>query len=178
MMSEELKKYCFQLINEVPYEMYVAILIVLCVGALFLTGLYGLKKGLGYFFRLLLVEFVFLLYASTVIFRTTMSERKYDFTPFWSYWAIMDGTEPQLLPENIMNVVAFLPFGLLAGLAFRRMNWFGVLAIGLGASVGIELLQFVFVKGFSEVDDVIHNTFGCMIGFSIYCLLRRVYKIK
>ena len=40
--------------------------------------------------------------------------------------------------------------------------------IGICLSVGIETLQFVFRKGFSEFDDVMHNTLGCLIGYGMY----------
>lgn len=173
MMGEELKRYCFQLINEVPHELYFVMLIVLCAGALILVGICGFRKGLGYSFGLLFLEYVFLLYASTVIFRTAMSEREYDLTPFWSYRAIIDGREPQLLPENIMNVVVFVPVGVLAGRAFRGVNWMNVLVIGTGLSVGIETMQFLLKKGFAEIDDVMHNTLGCLIGYGLYLIIRK-----
>ena len=37
--------------------------------------------------------------------------------------------------------------------------------IGCSISLTIESLQFLFIKGFSEVDDVMHNTVGCLIGW-------------
>ena len=37
--------------------------------------------------------------------------------------------------------------------------------MGCGISVTIEALQFFFMRDFSEVDDVIHNTLGCLIGY-------------
>lgn len=167
-MGEELKNYCLQLITDVPHEVHVAMLIVLCVGALLLIGFYGFREGLFYSLRLLFVEYVFLLYASTVIFRSVMSYREYEFTPFWSYKAIMEGREPQLLPENIMNVAVFVPVGLFAGMVFRRMTWKKIMIVGLCLSLGIELLQFVFRKGFAEVDDVMHNTVGCVLGYILF----------
>ncbi len=173
-MGNKLKNYCFHLINEVPHEVYVAMLIALCVGGVILIKLYGFRKGLFYSLRLLFVEYVFLLYASTVIFRSVMSDRKYDFTPFWSYRAILYGSEPQLLTENIMNMVVFVPVGLLAGVTFRRMTWKKIIIVGLCLSLGIEALQFVFKKGFSEVDDVMHNTFGCLMGYVIWLLLIKI----
>lgn len=173
-MGEELKKYCLQLINDVPHEVFVAMLIVFCTGALIFVGLYGFRKGFSYSMKLLFVEYIFLLYALTVIFRTVMSDRKYDLTPFWSYKAIVEGSEPQLLTENIMNVVAFVPVGLLAGVVKRGMTWKKILMVGLCLSVGIEVLQLSFVKGFAEVDDVIHNTVGCLIGFGICMIIVRI----
>jgi len=47
--------------------------------------------------------YLFLIFCSTIIFRTTGEIRQYDFHPFWSY------DRPDLLVENIMNVVVFIP---------------------------------------------------------------------
>ena len=88
--------------------------------------------------------------------------------PFWSYIAYFKGEDNSLMNENIMNVVVFVPIGLLAGLASRNMNWIKVLVFGLCISITIEVLQFAFEKGFTELDDVMHNTLGCLFGYSIF----------
>ena len=134
----------------------------------------GFRTGLRYSAVLLLVEYVFLLFCSTVIFRTPGETRHYDFHPFWSYKAIQDGRE-DLLAENIMNVVVFIPVGLLLSIAFKQMTWWKVLLIGCGISVTIETLQFFLMRGFSEVDDVMHNTVGCIMGYIIYSILVRIF---
>ena len=45
----------------------------------------------------------------------------------------------------------------------------------------IEVLQFVFKRGYAEVDDVVHNVVGCVVGFGIFMGVRwmvgRVKKI-
>ena len=161
-MGEELRIYCLRLIDEVPPEAYEWALLISVVGVLLLIGLFGLKRGGRYFFILLLIEYVGLIYSSTVFFRHVLKKRAFEFTPFWSY------NKPELIAENLMNVVIFIPVGALAGVALRRMTWKKVLMIGLCLSVGIEVLQFVFMKGFSEVDDVMHNTIGCLIGYGLY----------
>jgi glycopeptide antibiotics resistance protein len=45
------------------------------------------------------------------------------------------------------------------------MTWWKALLIGCGISVTIEALQFFLMRGFSELDDVMHNTVGCLIGW-------------
>ena len=70
-----------------------------------------------------------------------------------------------LLVENIMNVVVFMPVGILLGCAFRHMKWWKVLLIGGGISFSIEAMQYFFKRGFAEVDDMMHNTLGCVIGY-------------
>lgn len=42
-------------------------------------------------------------------------------------------------------------------------SWLIVTIIGCGISVSIEALQFFFMRGFLELDDVKHNTVGCLI---------------
>ena len=75
-----------------------------------------------------------------------------------------------------MNVIVFIPVGLLLGSLLRvkgsstseatkSMTWLMVAIIGCGISVTIESLQFLFKRGFSELDDVMHNTLGCLIGW-------------
>ena len=63
-----------------------------------------------------------------------------------------------------MNVLAFIPIGLLLG-TFKGMKWWHVLLIGLCFSLLIELLQLVLKRGLTEFDDGVHNVVGCMMGF-------------
>lgn len=75
-----------------------------------------------------------------------------------------------------MNIVVFVPVGVLAGSFFRRMTWMRAIMYGAGLSVGIEALQFVFGKGLTEVDDVIHNTIGCLIGYGLFLFISERIK--
>lgn len=45
------------------------------------------------------------------------------------------------------------------------------LLIGCSISTTIEVLQFCFMKGFSEMDDVMHNTLGCILGYSLWLMV-------
>lgn len=155
---------------ELPIWVQEGLLVALCIGGVALLSFYGVKKGIKLTLRLLLFEYVVLIFCSTFFFRPTMKERIYDFHPFWSYVAIQEGRK-HLLKENIMNVVMFVPIGLLLECGIRVMTWREVLLIGAGVSLIIEILQLVFMRGFSEFDDVIHNTLGCMIGLGIYNLM-------
>lgn len=164
-MSEEFKHYVISLYQDIPQEVYEGLLSVFCIGLVVFVAWKGLKTGLRYSAILLLVEYVFLIFCSTVIFRATGEISKYDFHPFWSYKAIQDGRE-NLLAENIMNVIVFIPIGMILGSLLRvKGSWLVALLIGCSISVTIEILQFFFMRGFSEVDDVMHNTVGCLLGW-------------
>lgn len=160
---------------DLPAWVYEGLLAVLCVGAVSAFLLYGARKGGWMTLRLLLVEFVVMIYCSTVFFRHAMKERDYDFHPFWSYAAIHEGRK-ELLEENMMNILVFVPVGVLLGCGFRSITWWKVILIGGCLSVGIETLQLITKRGFSEFDDVIHNTVGCMIGYGICMAINRTRK--
>ena len=174
-MSDEFKQYIISLYQDIPQEVYEGLLSIFCVGTVLLLVWKEFKTGFRYSAALLLVEYIFLLFCSTVIFRATGETRQYDFHPFWSYKAIQEGRE-DLLAENIMNVVVFIPVGLMLGSLLRvkgsstseatkSMTWLMVAIIGCGISVTIESLQFFLMRGFSELDDVMHNTVGCILGY-------------
>lgn len=171
-MWQDVLSYWDSLWRDIPILVYEAGIFVLIAGLVFFLLTCGIRKGLRYGLGLLLKEYILLIYCSTVFFRNS-GKLQYDFIPFWSYFSYFKGENDRLLAENIMNVVAFVPVGVLVGAVFRAMSWKKLLVIGICLSVGIEVLQFVFRKGFSEVDDVMHNTVGCLIGYGIYCLLRR-----
>ena len=156
---KQFEDYVFSLVHATPYYFYEGLASIFCLGLVVFIAWKGFKTGLRYSAALLLVEYIFLLFCSTVIFRATGETRQYDFHPFWSY------NRPELLVENIMNVVVFVPVGMLLCVAFKHITWWKALLIGCSISIMIETLQFCFIKGFSEVDDVMHNTVGCLLGW-------------
>lgn len=59
----------------------------------------------------------------------------------------------------------FIPIGFFAGCLWRGKNFKKVIGLGLIVSLVIESGQLVFEKGVAEIDDLIHNTLGCSIGY-------------
>lgn len=168
-MTEELGLYFESLINEIPLYIFKGLLMVLCIGSVVFLFIKG-RNAWRDIKRLLLVDYIILIYCTAVIFRNVKEVREYNYAPFWSY------DKPEFMTENIMNVLMFVPVGLLLGLTIKNMNWWKALLVGGGLSISIELLQLVFKRGFSEVDDLMHNTLGCMIGYRIYTLMRVGYE--
>lgn len=132
----------------------------------------GIWRGIELAGRLLLLEAIFIIYSSTIS-DPLITKKTYDFTPFWSYKAILDG-ESFLLAENMMNVLGFIPIGLLIGMGFSKWTWWKAIGVGCLFSFSIELMQFVFRRGFCELDDVIHNTLGCAIGWFLIQVSRSI----
>lgn len=67
------------------------------------------------------------------------------------------------------NILWFVPFGFICG-AKKQGLWKTVLWTFL-LSLTIEVLQFVFSSGYSDVEDLILNTLGGVIGFLLYPLI-------
>lgn len=108
----QLREYSNQLVSDIPQSVYECTASVICLGLVVFIVWKGWRKGLCYLPALVLIGYVFLLFCSTIFYRATSFERKYDFTPFWSY------NKPELMVENIMNVVVFVPVGVLLGSLF------------------------------------------------------------
>lgn len=69
--------------------------------------------------------------------------------------------------ENLANIALFVPLALAFPLLWPRWRWWTVPA-GIALSVGIELAQGVLMPWrSSSVEDVICNSLGAAIGFSL-----------
>lgn len=165
----EIWVYAISVAGSIPLEIYWGLFGLFVIGLLVMIWWKGLWLGLRYCLALLLVEWTFLILCATVIFRETAAERGYNLIPFWSYFDYGKHSYfMEMFGENILNVLLFVPVGFLAGCGFQGVTFKKVLLLGGGFSIFIELLQFIFMKGFCETDDVIHNVAGCLIGYALW----------
>lgn len=77
------------------------------------------------------------------------------------------------------NIIMFVPYAmLLFGLSkfFRRARV--MLGIGAASSLFIEVTQWVTKTGYFELDDILTNTFGMMIGYGICAFCERIRERK
>lgn len=81
------------------------------------------------------------------------------------------------------NIVLFLPLGFLLPLIAKKTDSFlGILFTGLFCSAAIEFIQYI-ERSFAvyrsvDIDDVILNTLGALLGWIMLCLVRWVSGIK
>ena len=71
------------------------------------------------------------------------------------------------------NIGMFMPIGFCSALLWRGGRWYRSAAIGFFSSVLIEFVQ-LFIGRVSDVDDVILNTTGALLGYWLYLLFRAV----
>jgi glycopeptide antibiotics resistance protein len=78
----------------------------------------------------------------------------------------------------LLNVVLFLPLGIILPFLWAEFrNYMSVMLVGAALSLGIELSQLVNNRA-TDIDDLILNTFGAILGFLIYRLICRVLKLE
>ena len=83
------------------------------------------------------------------------------------------------------NLALFVPMGMALPCLFKKLNrfWKVILTV-LGMVVIVELVQGVLRVGSIDIDDVIFNVVGAMIGYEIIAIpiinkfLKRIYVIK
>ena len=66
------------------------------------------------------------------------------------------------------NVLIFLPFGVFLPMASRYRSFFSTLFAGFGLSLCVEVFQFVTRVGSFDVDDLLLNTIGGIIGHILF----------
>lgn len=74
------------------------------------------------------------------------------------------------------NIIGFIPFGALLPLVARsiRKAW-KVTVLGIEVSTLVEVTQILFQVGCFDVDDIILNTLGVMLGYIIYSISSGCY---
>ena len=169
------------ILKDIPISFYLGLISLFFLGIIVLIWRKGLKQALHYGTILILIEWIIFVLGISVIFRGNSAERSINLVPLSSYF---DYGEHSYLMEkvalNILNVALFVPVGLLLGFmvhgswfTVNERRWLWVMVVGCGLSVLIEVLQLIFKRGLCEVDDVIHNVLGCMIGYGVASILKR-----
>ena len=84
-------------------------------------------------------------------------------------------TTREVLINLIGNTAMFIPLGIVWPAVFKKLDahW-KVIAAGAGASLCIELLQLPFYSRSTDIDDLILNSAGFLMGYGIYLLVNRL----
>lgn len=161
-------------IHRLPqWGFYILALVVLFI---FLSLI--LKKKANHWYQRLITLSAFL-YLLFIIVVTLVNRQitvgkygRFQIIPFWSYYeAIMNNH--YLWYEIFLNYLLFVPFGVLYYQILKVNPFKRTLLIGIGVSITIEIIQFVFSIGLFELDDIIGNTLGCLLGILCGCFIKK-----
>ena len=82
-----------------------------------------------------------------------------------------------ILINVIGNTAMFIPLGIIWPSVYKGLDthW-KVISAGIGVSLCIEILQLPFYDRVSDVDDLLLNSLGFIIGYLLYLLAKQVRK--
>jgi glycopeptide antibiotics resistance protein len=100
--------------------------------------------------------------------------RHANFVPFKTIWPYLHGHPNWLIAiVNLAgNLAPFLPIGFLVPLVYRKMTWQKSIVVGVAVGLALEGLEEVFRVGIFDIDDVILNALGVVIGYWLFTLRR------
>jgi len=139
----------------------------LLIVAMFIIYVFNSKidNKRNYIYALLLLGYVLIVFGATVFCRKTLGYQQIELMPFWIYMEVLEGN-PGVTPMDIINnIILLLPIGVLLTCIFPNIRVGNVFVIGFLLSLGIELLQYFLWKGVAQLDDLMHNTLGCVMGW-------------
>ncbi len=127
----------------------------------------------------------FLLFAERFGRNILRDEYHYNLTLFkeikrYISWAGQSELGFKMMLLNIWgNVLCFLPYGFFLPIICEKMRkLLPVAAMTLAFSLAVETVQLVFRIGSFDVDDIMLNTFGGILGYAMFFIIRRFVRKK
>lgn len=126
----------------------------------------------------------------TLLCRSRMDVSKVQLQVFWSYRAastsvrelmqiITNGNiqaiwnlNMDILERILLNILLLMPAGYFVAVYLSKSNVFIAVVVCFGISLAIEIIQYYTRLGWFEIDDLINNTSGGILGYEYY----RKYK--
>ena len=76
------------------------------------------------------------------------------------------------------NIGLFIPFGIYYGLVKMKPSWAPLLMITLASIVFVEFLQYITRRGSLDIDDLLLNSFGVILGYMLFPFIKKVLFVK
>lgn len=156
-------------------------------------GLYQ-KKKINFrteFVRLLLVAYLVLLVELTVFryvyfpwdirLNSTYNFHSINWTPLIETIKLTNGQSLFDFVYNLYgNILWFVPLGIILPSLkqFKKYSLVKTMLVGSCLSIAIECGQFVLGSGVSDIDDIIFNSLGTLIGCGLYLILNQILNKK
>lgn len=120
----------------------------------------------------------------TVLDRATLNEQTLRLIPGHSYYLILstewDNTGLYLVESIIGNILLFIPLGMFLMQFLRPKYRIWIIPfVAFFASFSIEIIQYQQQTGIFEIDDLLHNVWGAIIGCCIYkAIQEKEWKVR
>lgn len=84
----------------------------------------------------------------------------------------------EALINFVGNTAMFVPLGIVWPCVFQQLDTHcKVIAAGMGYSLLIEIIQLPFFDRVSDIDDLLLNSLGFILGYGIYLLVKAVKRL-
>ena len=108
---------------------------------------------------------------------------RYNLMPFVEirrFWKYRDQLGNFAVFSNIFgNVIGFLPWGFILPIIFRRMDRaFLIFLSGFLLSLIVEVIQLISKVGCFDVDDLILNSLGAVLGYVFFVICDHIRRKK
>ena len=128
---------------------------------------------------ILLSLYIVVLLYFTVVGRYSHEEYEYQINFFTSYRWFFQYNGEQVLRQLLINFVMLMPVGFLLPVIINAKHKFLItMALSLLLTVFIETMQLITKCGSFEIDDIINNFIGAVIGMMLYALCSKLLKSK
>ncbi|GKX68155.1 VanZ family protein [Inconstantimicrobium mannanitabidum] len=136
-----------------------------------------IKRKIEFKPAIMLCEFAWILNVYTILRITGIIGMEFRFTEVlnghihYSLKPFEDGLSAAML----LNLLLLAPFGFFTPIIFKKIKskWLLNLLIALIFSGSIEFLQ-MFSGRYAQIDDVLMNTLGSLLGYIVYVLLSKL----
>ncbi|WP_100489048.1 VanZ family protein [Sporolactobacillus pectinivorans] len=123
---------------------------------------------------------LFVCYLTTLLILTLFTHNYYTYGQsvnleiFSSIQLMLKSREPELILKNVLgNVILFIPMGVLFPLLFFKVRFFLLtLLLGFVLSLFIETAQYLFAARIFDIDDILLNVTGALIGHVLFSMVR------
>lgn len=83
------------------------------------------------------------------------------------------GSTRDIIWNVVGNAAMFVPTGIVLPIVYKRLDRFWkVVCAGAYISLCIEVLQLPFPSRASDIDDILLNTLGVVVGYALYALVK------
>lgn len=112
------------------------------------------------------------------LFLKTSSFQSINLIPFHTITDYLSNGGFFSLINVLGNIVLFIPLGIYLILFNHNKGIFINTLWSVFISVAVELLQYLFKVGATDIDDIILNGLGGFLGIIIYKILHKIFKNK
>ena len=74
------------------------------------------------------------------------------------------------------NILIFVPYGFFISMASRSRGFFKTLFCSMGLSLCVEIVQLFTRVGSFDVDDILLNTIGGVLGYVLFAICNRIRR--